>query len=138
METRERVIQACLREAAFDLVRSSGPGGQNVNKVSTAVQLRFDAGRSSHLSAEIKQRLLARAGKRASPAGVLVIQASRRRTQGQNRDDAIARFRALLEASFQAPKKRHPTKATAASKERRLRSKKKRSELKRTRGLTDG
>ena len=131
-----RILQLCLREAGFDLVRASGPGGQNVNKVATAVQLRFDARGCRHLDAGTKQRLIQRAGRRATPAGIVVIQASRHRTQARNREDALARLRLLLEASLARPKRRLPTKATSASKERRLKAKKFRGELKRTRRST--
>ena len=133
MNHTRSIVQLCLGEADFDLVRASGPGGQNVNKVATAVQLRFDARHSPHLDAETRRRLIEKAGRRATPRGVIVIQASRHRTQVQNRQDAVERFRSLLEAALARPRKRLPTKATAASKERRLRSKKLRAELKRTR-----
>ena len=135
MNTR-RILELCLREVDFDLVRASGPGGQNVNKVSTAVQLRFDARRSRHLESETRRRLIEKAGRRATPAGVIVIQASRHRTQVSNREDALERFRGLLEAALARPRRRLPTKATAASKERRLKAKKIRSEVKRLRRET--
>lgn len=130
----DRIVQLCLRQVDFDLVRASGPGGQNVNKVATAVQLRFNARGCRHLDAETRRRLLDKAGKRATPAGIIVIQASRHRTQAINRADALKRLRALLEAALARPKQRLPTKATAASKERRLKAKKLRAELKRKRG----
>jgi ribosome-associated protein len=133
MNNPKRIVELCLREASFDLVRASGPGGQNVNKVATAVQLRFDAWHSAHLDAEIRRRLIEKAGRRATPGGLIVIQASRHRTQVQNRQDALERFRSLLEAALARPRRRLATKATAASRERRLRSKKLRAELKRTR-----
>jgi len=131
-----RILELCLREVDFDLVRASGPGGQNVNKVATAAQLRFDARRSRHLESETRRRLIEKAGRRATPAGVIVIQASRHRTQVSNREDALERFRGLLEAALVRPRRRLPTKATAASKERRLKAKKIRSEVKRLRRET--
>jgi ribosome-associated protein len=129
----DHVLSQCLREVTFDLVRASGPGGQNMNKVATAVQLRFDAAHSPRLGAGARRRLLRLAGRRATAAGVIVIQASRYRTQKANRQDALDRLHALLLQALIEPKKRLRTKATAASKERRLKAKKVRSEVKRSR-----
>ncbi len=133
MQNIDRIIQNCVRELTFDFVRSAGPGGQNVNKVATAAQLRFDVRGSSALTAEVKARLIHLSGNRMTNEGVLVIEARRFRTQDKNREDAIARFTVLLMKSLEEPKLRRKTRPSKASKEKRLDFKKKRSEIKRTR-----
>jgi ribosome-associated protein len=118
------------RELEEQFVRSSGPGGQNVNKLSTAVQLRFDVRRSPSLPHGVRERLEKLAGKRLTRAGVLVIIAQRHRTQERNRQDALDRLVDLIQRAAVVPLPRRPTKPTAGSRERRIQSKKRRAKIK--------
>jgi ribosome-associated protein len=123
-----------MSELSFSFIRASGPGGQNVNKVSSAVQLRFDLEGSPSLPAAMKTRAARLAGTRLTNDGIIVITADRHRTQALNRDDAIDRLVALLKDAAIPPKPRRKTRPTLASKTRRLDSKTKRGGVKRLRG----
>ena len=117
-------------ELTEDFVRSSGPGGQNVNKLSTAVQLRFDVRGSPSLPNDVAVRLMRLAGSRLTKDGVLIITAQRHRTQERNRQDARDRLIELIREAAVVPIKRRPTKPTRASRERRIESKKRRGNIK--------
>jgi len=121
-------------ELEFSFIRASGPGGQNVNKVSSAVQMRFDARRSPSLPNEVSVRLQKLAGARLTLEGVIVITANRHRTQERNRADAVERLTALIAKAAVAPVKRRPTRPPKAAKERRLESKSRRAGVKSLRG----
>jgi ribosome-associated protein len=124
-----------IDEAEIELrfVRSAGPGGQNVNKVATAVQLRFDVAHSPSLPGPVRERLARLSGRRMSADGVLIITAQRFRTQGRNREDAIERLMALVRQAAVIPRQRKPTRPSGAERRRRLENKRHRSEIKRSR-----
>ncbi len=120
-------------EIQLEFIRASGPGGQNVNKVSSAVQLRFDAAGSSAIDDAVYERLKKIAGRRMTAAGVLIIKANRFRSQEQNRQDAVSRLVLLILRATEKPKNRRPTRPSAASGRHRLAAKRHRGEIKRRR-----
>lgn len=128
-----RAIAIDESELAWDFVRSSGPGGQNVNKVATTAQLRFHAARSPAIRPDVLERLRRLAGSRMTREGEILITAGRFRTQERNRRDALDRLVDLIRRAARRPKRRKPTRPTAASRERRLQEKRHRSQRKRLR-----
>lgn len=131
-------IELDEREIQEDFVRASGPGGQNVNKVSTAVQLRFDVAHSPSLPEPVRTRLATLAGRRLTQDGVLILSSERYRSQRRNRDDALERLIELIREACEVDKPRHPTRPTLASKKRRLDSKQRRGETKKLRTVKPG
>lgn len=125
------------KDLQWDFVRASGPGGQNVNKVSSAVQLRFNVLDNESIPAEVKERLQHLAGKRINANGELVIQAQRYRAQEQNRQEALQRLIFLLQKAAQKPKPRRPTQPPAAARQARLEAKRCRSQIKALRQKRD-
>jgi ribosome-associated protein len=125
-------------ELTFSFVRAGGPGGQHVNKVATAVQLRFDVQQTIALPSAVRERLVRLAGRQLTAEGVLVIQAGRFRSQERNREDALARLVGLIRRAAEVTPVRRPTRPTAAAQERRLRHKRVRSETKQRRRQVPG
>ena len=122
-------------EIHLDFIRASGPGGQNVNKVASSVQLRFDVRNSPSLYPDVKERLIKLAGSRMTDEGILIIEAKRYRTQEQNRFDAIQRLITLIQKALEKPKVRRATRPSLTAKAARVGDKKKHGEIKRTRRL---
>jgi len=120
-------------EIRYDFIRSSGPGGQNVNKVATSVQLRFDVRNTPSLGQDVKARLIKLAGNRVTEDGILIIEAKRYRTQEQNRFDALERLAGLIRKALPAPRLRRPTRPTVTARAARLSDKRKRGATKRIR-----
>lgn len=133
MDAKRNPILIDPKEIQLDFIRSAGPGGQNVNKVSTAVQLRIDVAHSTSLPVDMKARLVILAGSRMTKEGVLVIEARQYRTQEQNRADAVLRLEELVRRASVVPKVRRKTRPTLTSHARRLTAKKNHAQIKRIR-----
>ncbi len=126
-----------MHEIELDAIRSQGAGGQNVNKVASAIHLRFDIANSSTLPADVRARLLDSGDSRISAAGVVVIKAQEHRTQSRNRDSALRRLRELVLSAMTEKKRRIPTKPSSKSQQKRVDGKRRRGEIKRSRGKVD-
>jgi ribosome-associated protein len=133
MITVTRNISIDESELTLHFIRASGPGGQNVNKVSSAVQLRFDVGNSPSLPGDVRTRLIRLAGRRITQDGILIIEARKERSQERNREDAIERLKELIRLAAERPKPRKPTRPSKAAKARRVDSKKQRGKVKKIR-----
>ena len=130
-------IEIAEWEITESFMRASGPGGQNVNKVSSAVELRFEAERSPHLDARVKTRLRRLAGRRWTKEGAVIITSDKHRSQGMNREDAQAKLVALIAEAAERPKRRIPTRPSMGAKRRRVEAKVKRGQVKKLRGAPD-
>ena len=131
-------IEIAEWELTESFMRASGPGGQNVNKVSSAVELRFEAERSPHLPADVKARLRRLAGRRWTKDGAVIVTSDKHRSQAMNREDAMSKLVDLIAAAAERPKKRVPTRPTLGAKRRRLDAKSRRSSIKEMRRRPDG